>query len=338
MIGNTEAQIVDPSISTVDHFYRTSANTLTQYFNTRKHIHKARFSDFVLLPLPLMLLEQETSELDSEVEEIYQFSKSTIRMLENNKSKKVYPFPIIPIKNSLKNAKTIETCTLAACATTILNEKQFIPTFNIVGHGTPSGVGFLDLETQLDPVAYAQQIKELFESYNLSALKHRPLNFVFHTCNSAYAKVLSTMERADILRAVSNNSFIGIFYKTMQEFGYENLTVTGYRGYYCSPTAGGASTPTVQDSFHTPSTTLNALQGQYVISKAGCKTSASSIDRLCFPVLPYDNITPSTEDWLDTANHREGNTSSSPFNDALDSVDSAHSEATLLACIKRIRM
>ncbi|MCS5709193.1 hypothetical protein CC99x_009775 [Candidatus Berkiella cookevillensis] len=336
MIGNTEAQIVEPSISMIDRFYCTSANTLTQYFDTRKRIHKGRFSDFVLLPLPLMLLEQEISELDSEVTDIYQFSKSTIGMLKNTKSKKVYPFPIIPIKNSLKEVQPIETCTLAACATAILNEKQFIPTFNIVGHGTPSGVGFSDVDTQLNPAAYAGQIQELFEWHKLSALKHRPLNFVFHTCNSAYAKVSSTMERADILRAVSDNSFIGIFYKAMQEFGYENLTVTGYRGYYCSLTARGASRPIVQDSFHTPSTTLNALKGQYVISKAGCKTSASTIDQMCFPVLPYDNITTSTEmssnDWLDAPDHREGTSSSSLHSGSSDG------QVALLASIRRMKI
>ncbi|MGE4349569.1 MAG: hypothetical protein AB7D28_07370 [Candidatus Berkiella sp.] len=292
MIGNTEAQVVAPIIPETDSFYYASAKILTPYFNTRKRVHKGRFSDFVLLPLPLKFLEQETSALDSEALDVIQFSKSTIRMLENTKSKKVYPFPITPIKNSLKDTQLLETCTLAACAAAILNEKQFIPTFNVVGHGTPSGVGFLDFDTQLDPVAYAQQIQELFEWHNLSALKHRPLNFVFHTCNSAYAPVSSTMERSDILNAVSNDSFIGIFYRTMKELGYKNLTVTGYRGYYCSLTTSGASKPIVQDSFHSPSVKLSATSGEYVISKAGCKTSASSTHQLCFPVLPYDKQSP----------------------------------------------
>lgn len=286
-----------------DYCCYASTKTLVQYFDTQKHTQKKRFSDFVLLPLPINFFDDSDESvppyyLDHDATDLITFGKTTINMLQNDKSKKVFPCTIVPLKaNQLSSLSTLiqsrlRNSTLDACKNIILNEKQFIPSFNIAGHGSPTGIGLSRNDIQLDPKLYAETVAQLFESYDLGCLKERPIHFTFHTCNGAYAKVNPKMERDEILNKIREESFIGLFYNAMCNLGYTKISVSGYRGYYCAMATKGAMQPIVQDSYHSPTMMLSAASARYTISSKGCTTQALSSAQLCFPVLPYDRQNP----------------------------------------------
>lgn len=265
---------------------------ITTYFrNTR--IKASRVSDFVLIPTTLNLIAHDTPKqhltLDFDSEHMVRFGKGTIDMLRNL-SKKVYPLPLLTgveyehdITCSSSSKELGDSYEFNRCVPFIKNEKQFIPTFNVVGHGTPNGIGPLDPSEQISPEAFAQKMNTLFNENKLSHLKTSPLRFVFHTCNSAYVDVTNEMSVEDIFQSIRENSFIGRFNQAMIEKGYTQLSVTGYRGYYTSMTSKHAASARLQDSFFAPLCDYDIKHGEYTVAQDKCSTLCTR-DRMGFPV------------------------------------------------------
>jgi hypothetical protein len=266
-----------------------SGKSLAYYFKNRRII-KNRFSDFVILShIPILFSNQNKKlaspsspsssqlqnqyTLDCDSDQLLDMSYNTIKMLENNRSKKVYPYPIIPTTiESVDPSLTqiFQQSSMGQCSQSILTEKQYTITFNFVGHGTPEGIGFLDPEHQYSPINFARLMDELFKTHGLAQIASRHLAFEFHTCNSAYANVNSSLTREDILDKVRKESFIGIFYDEMKNLGYEDISVTGYRGFYCTIDTSNSDKAVVQDSFTFPTFWLDAEKARYTIYKDMC--------------------------------------------------------------------
>lgn len=265
---------------------------LTTYFSSTR-IKTSRVSEFILIPTTLKLIAHSTPKpsltLDYDSEHMVRFGKGTIDMLRN-RSKKVYPLPLITgveyqhdITPS-SNVKELGDCyDFNRCAQYIRAEKQFTPTFNVVGHGTPNGIGPLDPRDQISPEDFAQKMDTLFIENKLSHLKTSPLSFVFHTCNSAYVDVTAEMTEGEILERISENSFIGRFNQAMREKGYTQLSVTGYRGYYTSLTSKHAASARLQDSFFAPLRDYDIRHGEYTIFNDKCTTDCTR-DKMGFAV------------------------------------------------------
>eukprot|EP01084_Bolivina_argentea_P221903 375720_1 len=81
---------------------------------------------------------------------------------------------------------------------------------------------------------FANNIHNIFVEYGLEhAIKSKDsVKFHFHVCNSAYCNINHRMNKRAIWKAVKEQTFIGKFWEKMYEFGYHNLIVIGYRGYY----------------------------------------------------------------------------------------------------------
>ncbi len=273
--------------------YRSSGKTVAHYFDLNRGITKTRFSEFVLLPQVPSLLTVDSKKpiLDFDSDQLVNFSANTINMLKNG-DKKVYPHPLIPfyIEKIPSFSNELSIFSLGKCARYIANERQYQPTFHIVGHGTPTGIGILDPESQISANDFARNITDIFETYNLSLLKSKPIHFVFHTCNSAYAKIDESMSKKEILAKVQAQSYIGQFYLAMRAKDFSNITVTGFRGYYSSMSTNKSSSAVVQDSFSSPVISIHAEHGEYTISEKGCSTKCQSDKYLTFPVPLLDKM------------------------------------------------
>lgn len=277
--------------------YNNSDKTLTYYFGTTRLPNRSRYSHYVLLPIkPHFILNpkaKKQSTLDFDSNEVINFAASTIKSLQNAKNK-VYPLPLLTDTQDLVT-DTLTPFRFTNCASIIESEKQYIPSFIVVGHGTPSGIGFLDPSQQLSAGAFAEKIDALFKDAQLNLYK-RPFHFVFETCNSAYAEVSSQMKRTEVMQEVLTQSFIGKFYNRMYELGFTQITVSGYRGYFCAINSKNIRAARVQDSFSSPTIELDSKQGEYVIHANKC--SSVCLDKhLCFPV---DVPTPTPTQEIDT--------------------------------------
>jgi len=268
---------------------------------SKRLTNKTRYSDFVLIPTPLRLIflnnnnntdnnvpnedseEATTSqfELDYDSTHLVYFSYNTINMLKND-GRKVYPWPLLTdpddeIPLSLRNHY------FSSCKPFLENERQYTPTFHVVGHGGPGGVGPLDAKLEISPTDFAARLYDRFESYLEKGMKSLPSSkFVFHTCNSAYVRVDKSMDRDTILQRVLERSYIGRFYHALLELAEDRkqlqlrLSVTGYRGFYCMVTSNRSTTARLQSSFSDPTSDYDLRQGEYTIKEDGsCHTKCS---------------------------------------------------------------
>eukprot|EP01102_Stenamoeba_stenopodia_P013654 TRINITY_DN4462_c0_g1_i1.p1 TRINITY_DN4462_c0_g1~~TRINITY_DN4462_c0_g1_i1.p1 ORF type:complete len:337 (-),score=77.26 TRINITY_DN4462_c0_g1_i1:78-1088(-) len=287
-----------------------------------RRAQKSRYSDFVLIPTPLRLIflnnvgdpsESSSSssssssassaafELDYDSAHLVYFSYNTINMLKND-GRKVYPYPLLTdsdeeIPPSLRNHY------FSNCKPFLENEKQYKPSFHVVGHGGPGGVGPLDAKLEISPKDFAARLHQRFESVLENGIKSLPPSkFVFHTCNSAYVRTNESMDREAILQKVLVESYIGKFYHWMLELSRSRssedepthppamkLSVTGYRGFYCMVTTNRSTTARLQNSFHDPTRDYDLRQGEYTIKEDGiCYTNCSD-SHLTFFVKGYDD-------------------------------------------------
>lgn len=272
---------------------------ITNYFS-RIHVKGSRINHFVLIPVPLTMIAHPDSKhsltLDYDSEQLVAFSKTTIDMIRNC-HEKVYPAPLLlgteykGTPAAISAAKPLaDVYNFKQCCHYIRNEKQLKPTFNVVGHGTPLGIGPLDPTAQVSPEAFAELFDNLICENKLTNLKTSALNIVFHTCNSAYVEVSGTMSSNEILESIYQTSFIGRFYQAMIAKGYSKLSVTGYRGYYSAMTSKSASSARLQDSFCLPEHSYDLKHGEYTIKSDKCHTAATR-EKMGFPVQMFPGIT-----------------------------------------------
>ncbi|MBS0287259.1 MAG: hypothetical protein JSR17_08185 [Proteobacteria bacterium] len=266
--------------------------TLTTYYDFRTRNSKSRYCDFVILPdVPKFV--DSTEELDYDSDQLAEFGRNTISLLSNC-GKKVLPQPVVlecveKLVEQSEHHKKLLPLSLNRCKKYIEEERQFSPTFHIVGHGTPNGVGILDPRDQISPEAFAKKVFDAFRHYELNALFEKRVSFVFHTCNSAYAKVDKKLNKQQVLEKIRHESYVGRFFHAMKELGFKQVTVKGYRGYYCSVTSVKAGDALITDSFTSPTMSLLSQQGEYTVSESGCVTSCTKDDYLYFPIPLLDN-------------------------------------------------
>ncbi|MCS5710917.1 hypothetical protein [Candidatus Berkiella aquae] len=262
--------------------YNDSGKTITYYFNTTaQRANRSRYSHYVLLPVIPQFIANPKNTLDFDSNELFSFAAKTIQSLKNNSKNKVFPIPLLTDTQTQTTAQ-LSSFQLTQCASIIKAEKQYTPTFVVVGHGSPLGIGFLDPEDQIAPEVFAEKIEALFKNAELNFYT-KPFHIAFETCNSAFAAVSTEMTRNEALQQVMEQSFIGRFYNRMCELGYTEITVTGYRGYFCSINTKKSSAARVQNSFCKPTIDLDSKQGQYVIYNGQCQSPCHD-EYLAFPV------------------------------------------------------
>ncbi len=264
-----------------------SKHAITHYFKrsaTRKPI-KSRFNHFVLIPVKLALLshDQQVATLDFDSDQIVDFSANTLKML-NNANCKVFPTPLITDDPKESHETALKDLDFAQIIKLIENEKQFSPCFDVVGHGSPYGIGPLDPIQQISARQFAIKMDTLFEQHKLKAkLLDTAFHFRFHTCNSAYVDVKDTMSREEILKKVFETSYIGCFYDEMVKLGYSKISASGYRGYYCTINTNNAAAAYVQDAFFDQSLQCPATKSEYYINNKQCHSDVTP-QYITFPV------------------------------------------------------
>ena len=271
-----------------------SGKTLSDYFSASKYKrHKAiRCSDYIIIPvLPSFIPSSQKKEphLDYDSNQMIEMAKNTINSLSNNKRKKVYPLPLaLSFTNMLP--------TISDISDMIKAEKQYALTFNVASHGTPNWVGTFGENQNISPESLAKLFHQNFSNAHLLELKKREISFVFHTCNSAYSQVNDTLPLDLIKKKILNESFIGRFYRTMVDLGYQSVSVTGYRGYLAFVTSKNADGAIVQDSFIGNGFSMFAHKSRYTISHETCQLPTSDIRQLTFPVAEVDFVSPLQEE------------------------------------------
>lgn len=266
---------------------QNSSKLILHYFKpiqeNRRH---ARYSDYVIVPdLPHLGLGNQSNKaaLNEEFIEQMSFANTTIRMLKNA-GHKVCPLFLLSelIDESIYGqhiSSQLAQFSLNMCRENILNEKQYIPTFHFVGHGSPDGIGTFSVP----PETFAEKLAKTFESLGLESLSKRQIRFKFHICNGAYVPVDENMSRLNILDKVYRDSFIGRFNAQMNKLGYYDIEVIGYRGYYCGISSKGAASFVINDAPFNTGKEIGYLNAEYTITKSGCTTEALS-KYLSFPV------------------------------------------------------
>lgn len=266
---------------------QNSSKSILHYFKPIQNSKRlARYSDYVIVPdLPHLTLGNQSNKaaLNEEFIEQMSFANTTIRMLKNA-GNKVCPLFLLSelIDESIYGeniSSQLAQFSLNTCRENILNEKQYIPTFHFVGHGSPEGIGTFSVP----PEKFAEKLAKTFESLGLESLSKRQTRFKFHICNGAYVPVDENMSRPKILDQVYRNSFIGRFNAKMNNFGYNNIEVIGYRGYYCGISSNGAASFVINDAPFNTGKEIGYINAEYTITKSGCTTQA--LNRyLSFPV------------------------------------------------------
>lgn len=134
----------------------------------------------------------------------------------------------------------------------ILRERQYKFVLHIAGHGNPEKIGPIDPDARIIIEDFADMLTLLLQDID----PNTPIYIVFHTCNSAYANIHSGMQPEEIRQAIRSETLIGKFARAMNENGFNNISVTGYRGYYSHLKSHMGSV--VTDDFANPQVTLVA--------------------------------------------------------------------------------
>lgn len=142
-------------------------------------------------------------------------------------------------------------CTYAA---QIAQEKQLPLSIHIAAHTDPATIGSITLDSRVEIDAFAEAFNTWFCTHigeaPAAVLKsgriigskiERPIHFIFHTCNSAWAPTQVGMPTEIIAAHILNHSLIGKFKRQMTKLGFANITVTGFRGFYAHGSSHKAS-------------------------------------------------------------------------------------------------
>ncbi len=143
---------------------------------------------------------------------------------------------------------------LSTYAAQIGQEKQLPLNIHIAAHTDPDTIGSITLESRVKIDAFAEAFNAWFCTHMgeapAAALKRgriigskieRPIHFIFHTCNSAWAPTQLGMPTEIIAAHILNHSLIGKFKRQMTKLGFMNITVTGFRGFYAHGSSHKAS-------------------------------------------------------------------------------------------------
>lgn len=190
---------------------------------------------FVLIPdVPKLLADMPANVND---QKLVSFGENTLSNLlkEKDISRKV--MPKVLFLTDKENSPTINPQHfLSTYSNRIAAEKQLPAIFHIASHGDPNrlftdAIGFIDANNGISINDFAKRFDELY-SQNNEILRDKPIEFVFHTCNSAYCHLTKDMHNDEVKQRISSFTLIGKFYQAMTRLGYKKITVSGFRGFY----------------------------------------------------------------------------------------------------------
>lgn len=147
----------------------------------------------------------------------------------------------------------------------INKETQYGFTIHIAGHGNPEKIGSINPDNRLDMELFADLMTDLLKDVE----KTKKIQFVFHTCNSAYVNLNENMSDEEIKYLIQEKSLIGKFAKAMKENEFTNITVTGYRGFYCH---------------------MASNNGSVVTSELGHGAQTLPVDNVAVTILPNSTV------------------------------------------------
>ena len=186
--------------------------------------------------------------------ELIQMAESTLLFLSevSTRTGRVCPKAIFSQKISQSERYTVPH-QLKTYLNELHCEKQHTFEFHVVGHATPEEIGLSMWQRGVSNIEFAEQIKSMLEEEELDTLDfhNRPIHFVFHTCNSAYCSIDTYMTKSNMQDVIKNESFIGHFFKQMKQFGFKNISVSGFRGYYSHALSHKSSMVTDAYDYHT---------------------------------------------------------------------------------------
>lgn len=273
-----------------------SGKSLTDFYNLKKMRDQGRISDYVIVPqMSFTGFEGKGSaHLTYDALQLVQMAEKTIKMLGQH-GKKVLRKPCLLTAPEALDEFSSEAedylkdifakMSIADNTQRIRNEKQYTISFNIVGHGSPTGVGMPDPRDQLSAVDLADLFHAAFKSSGLDGhLKVKPFFVEFHCCNTAYVDASSSITSNELKNKVLNDSYIGRFYHRMKALGYLNIQVAGYRGFYATIGGSSAMSSSVQDSYNKPTHVTQASKARYLLTNNTCILPLGDVKSMVFDV------------------------------------------------------
>lgn len=273
-----------------------SGKSITDFYNFKKLGAHGRISDYVVIP-QMSFTGFDTrgnAHLTFDALQLVKMAETTIKML-GQQGKKVLRKPCLltepePFNDSSRNAADFLSdifakLSIATSSRTIMSERQYTINFNVVGHGSPTGVGMPDPRDQLSALALATLFHKAFKSSDIDEhLQAKAFSVEFHCCNTAYVKASSSITPDELKIKVLNESYIGQFYQHMKKLGYSNIQVAGYRGFYATRGGSSAIGTSVQDSYNRPSHVISASKARYVLSNNECILPMKDVRSMVFDV------------------------------------------------------
>lgn len=189
---------------------------------------QGRYNEFVLIPgTPLF-------PLDSDDKGLIELGESTVMYLRNQKAKINPRVLFLPNHEGIENKPGYNPHKLNTYAEIIKKEKQLSLVFHIAGHSDQNSIG-KNLEGG-DCYSVNEFVQKLIAYFNesnlLTKLLNHPITFVFHSCNTAYVANAESYDEQQLASIILIESFIGKFATLLQNEGFSNITVKGYRGFF----------------------------------------------------------------------------------------------------------
>ena len=151
-----------------------------------------------------------------------------------------------------------------------MKENQLPLEFHISSHGYrfPLGIDSINPFKRLSPNNLLLNcIKCLCIQFGENTEKEKLIKFMFHICNGAFIEIDKDDNKDEIAEKMKSKSFIGIFMNIMNEFGYNNIMVVGYRGFYTSMWNGSGIR--IGNRLIDPTIDIDCKQTEYVIHTDG---------------------------------------------------------------------
>eukprot|EP01084_Bolivina_argentea_P088332 159497_1 len=227
-----------------------------------QHIHKINRNNHMDLKIYLTHLR------DSKM--LLRLCKETIRLTSKQKKGNNCPIPIfIPTNDNYFNFNKKHM--LSTYSSKIINELQLCLEFHVSSHGYrfPLGIDSINPFKRLTPRELAIKFHQMFVKYKLvkNIQSKNMIKFIFHICNGAFCNIESNDTKQDIVDKIRNESFIGMFWNTMNVLGYNNIMVIGYRGFYATMSSGSGIR--IGNRLVKPTVDIDAKQVEYVIYANG---------------------------------------------------------------------
>eukprot|EP01084_Bolivina_argentea_P120548 213701_1 len=249
-----------------------------------EHQIQRRINKFVFspgIPYPYNCNKNNRHALETYLEhiiysiELIKGAKETVRLLGKQKKGNYCPYLLfIPMSNYQKNYynyNSNEKHMLSTYASKIIKESQHALEFHITSHGNhdPPSIDTINPITELLPNEFAIKFNTMIVNANLDKiLKFKKIiKFIFHICNGAYCEINDNDEIEIICDKIKNESFIGQFRAQMIKFGYNNIIITGYRGYYQTMISGSGIR--VGNKLYNSTKDVDCKQVQYTIYSNG---------------------------------------------------------------------